>query len=276
MMRVLQVLLLSVLLAGVVQADSSPSAQLAPVLTGQVEMHDGTLSQYEVYGTGTKFIVFGFPYNGPEDKAAFAAALGKQYKLVFSEYPRNDPKLYTLTAAAVVQDYLRLADAVGAKEFAYYGYSWGATIGLQLALRTDRIKALVAGGFPMMGGPYDQIMETIRWSLAKGDRKDWPWLRQVLTYYESLTNFDDHAIQSKVKIPRLNFLGTADRILFPGDVDVQFYKLFNDNRSALIQAGWDTAALEGHDHTGAQQARVSLSYVAKWLEKNWPSSHDGE
>ncbi len=57
------------------------------------------------------------------------------------------PKPDTLTPANVAGDLLAVADAAGADRFAYYGYSWLALAGLQLAIRTDRLAALVMGGF---------------------------------------------------------------------------------------------------------------------------------
>jgi hypothetical protein len=44
------------------------------------------------------------------------------------------------------------ARAAGAERFAYYGYSWLALSGLQLAIRTDRLAALVMGGFDDLVG----------------------------------------------------------------------------------------------------------------------------
>src|SRR5215467_5285484 len=68
------------------------------------------------------------------------------------------PKPDTLTPANIASDLLAAADAVGADRFAYYGYSWLALIGLQLAIRTDRLSALVTGGFPPLGGPYAAML----------------------------------------------------------------------------------------------------------------------
>jgi pimeloyl-ACP methyl ester carboxylesterase len=56
------------------------------------------------------------------------------------------PKPDTLTPANLAGDLLAVADAAGADRFAYYGYSWLALAGLQLAIRTDRLAALVIGG----------------------------------------------------------------------------------------------------------------------------------
>ena len=69
------------------------------------------------------------------------------------------PKPDTLTPANLVADLLAVADAAGADRFAYYGYSWLALTGLQLAIRTDRLAALVMGGYPPVDGPYAQMLQ---------------------------------------------------------------------------------------------------------------------
>ncbi|MFO0444000.1 MAG: alpha/beta fold hydrolase, partial [Betaproteobacteria bacterium] len=40
-----------------------------------------------------------------------------------------------LTADRVCADLLGVADAAGCERFAYWGYSWGGNVGLQLATR---------------------------------------------------------------------------------------------------------------------------------------------
>src|SRR5690606_881929 len=72
------------------------------------------------------------------------------------------PKPTTLTAGAVAADLLAVADAAGVERFAYYGYSWLALAGLQLALRTDRLSALAMGGYPPLAGPYDAMLAVTR------------------------------------------------------------------------------------------------------------------
>ena len=68
----------------------------------------------------------------------------------------------TLTPANVAADLLAIADAAGADTFAYYGYSWLALAGLQLAVRTDRLWALAMGGFPPLDGPYQSMLSVTR------------------------------------------------------------------------------------------------------------------
>ncbi|SFT95861.1 alpha/beta hydrolase [Arthrobacter sp. ov118] len=68
----------------------------------------------------------------------------------------------TLTPDNVAADLLAIADAAGADTFAYYGYSWLALAGLQLAIRTDRLWALAMGGYPPLEGPYQSMLSVTR------------------------------------------------------------------------------------------------------------------
>src|SRR5262245_44453114 len=74
----------------------------------------------------------------------------------------DHPNSHSLTADAVAYDLLAIADAAGVDRFAYYGYSWLALSGLQLALRTNRLWALAMGGYPPLGGPYSAMLAVTR------------------------------------------------------------------------------------------------------------------
>lgn len=66
----------------------------------------------------------------------------------YQDHLAQHPKPLTLTADAVAADVVAIVDAGGAQHFAYYGCSWLALVGLQLAIRSDRLTALAMGGFP--------------------------------------------------------------------------------------------------------------------------------
>jgi len=149
------------------------------------------------------------------------------------------PKPAPLTPANVAGDLLAVADAVGADRFAYYGYSWLALSGLQLAIRTDRLSALVMGGFPPIDGPYAEMLRVTMAtyemagsapSTATSPQRpeepagepDWSQVdevplteaqaRQFVTLYQALQGFDDRGAQARVGCPRLCFVGSADEI----------------------------------------------------------------
>src|SRR5262249_57916205 len=136
------------------------------------------------------------------------------------------PNARALNAHAVAPGLLAIADAAGADRFAYYGYSWLALAGLQLAIRTDRLTALAMGAFPPLGGPYGPMLTVTRaahrMALANRDKQpgaatevqpgDWDAVevtqtpdqtRQYVTLYESLQDFDERAAPGRLHVARL-------------------------------------------------------------------------
>jgi pimeloyl-ACP methyl ester carboxylesterase len=203
------------------------------------------------------------------------------------------PKPDTLTPDNVARDLLAVADAVGADRFAYYGYSWLALAGLQLAIRTDRLTALVMGGFPPVGGPYEPMLRvtTATYEMARSkrstttaqppqepsDQPDWsqvemtltePQTRQFVTLYRALQAFNDRAAQAHVSCPRLCFVGSADEITYDerwGDVHVSLASPVVNRRAELETLGWEVRVLEGLDHMQAMQAVNVLPILRPWL-----------
>jgi pimeloyl-ACP methyl ester carboxylesterase len=208
------------------------------------------------------------------------------------------PKPDTLTPANVAGDLLAVADAAGADRFAYYGYSWLALSGLQLAIRTDRLAALVMGGYPPVDGPYAQMLQvtvaTHEMAIANAasapdtatpsqpprepsDEPDWSTVemslteaqtRQFVTLYQALQGFDDRAAQTQVSCPRLCFVGSADEITYDerwGGVRVDLAGPVVSRRAELEALGWEVRVLEGLDHTQAMQASQVLPILRPWL-----------
>jgi pimeloyl-ACP methyl ester carboxylesterase len=207
------------------------------------------------------------------------------------------PKPDTLTPANVAGDLLAVADAAGADRFAYYGYSWLALSGLQLAIRTDRLAALVMGGFPPLDGPYAQMLQvtmathamamagpasaggttTSQPSQEPSGELDWSQVemslteaqtRQFVTLYQALQDFDDRAAQAQIRCPRLCFVGSADEITYDqrwGGVHVSLAGPVIGRRAELEALGWEVRVLDGLDHIQAMQAIRVLPVLRPWL-----------
>src|SRR6266849_8942967 len=153
----------------------------------EATLHDGSTIEIEVHGSGPTLLlpVNPQPVIGPQAeqmrKYGTDPALGQSlikglsdaFRVVAFDFEGQclrRPKPDTLTPANTANDLLAVADAAGADRFAYYGYSWLAMIGLQLAIRTDRLLALVMCGFPPMNGPYEELLRvtTAAYELASG------------------------------------------------------------------------------------------------------------
>jgi pimeloyl-ACP methyl ester carboxylesterase len=279
----------------------------------EARLHDQSTIAVEVHGRGPTLLlpVNPQPVEGPraEELRRWGAdpALGRSlidglsdtFRVVAFDYEGHIlkvPKPDTLTPANVVGDLLAVADAAGADRFAYYGYSWLALAGLQLGIRTDRLAALVMGGFPALDGPYAQMLQVTMAthdmassptstvpsppSEEPSDEPDWSQVevtlteaqtRQFVTLYQALQDFDDRAAQAKVSCPRLCFVGSADEISYGerwGGVHVSFAGAVIGRRAELEALGWEVRVLEGLDHTQAMQAIHVLPILRPWLTSN--------
>ncbi len=290
-----------------------------------IQLNDGTTLEAAIEGAGPVVLLPVDPVPVEGDRAdelrrwGVDPALGRRlvdglsdrFRVVAFDYENHlaaHPKPDSLTPETIAADLLTVADAAGAERFAYYGYSWLALAGLQLALRTDRLSALIMGGYPPLDGPYeemlavttaghDQAIEVAERKAATpaddavasawGDSADWDpadfdWssveitlseqqTRQYLTLYRELQGFDDRAIQDRLTIPRLCFAGSDDAIDYGekwGDVRVDLAGPLVRERRTLEALGWQVEVLGGLDHTGAMQPDAVLPIIRPWLSSH--------
>ncbi|ONI79798.1 alpha/beta hydrolase [Actinosynnema sp. ALI-1.44] len=274
----------------------------------QATLHDGRRIDVEVRGDGPTVLLAVNPVPASGERArelrdwGMDPALGRslieglndRFRVVAFDYEGDvlaHPKPDTLTPDTIAADVLAVADAVGADRFAYYGYSWLALTGLQLAIRTDRLTGLAMGGYPPVDGPYEQMLAvtTATHAMATGAPStppsqgapegefDWssaemtmsePQTRQFMTLYQALRDFDDRAAQARLSCPRLCFAGTKDTIVYDerwGGVTVDIAGPLAVNRAELTAAGWDVHLLDGLDHTTAMQPSAVLPILRPWL-----------
>jgi pimeloyl-ACP methyl ester carboxylesterase len=269
----------------------------------QATVHDGSPIEIEVHGDGPWFLlpVNPRPVEGeradelrrwgadPELGPSLIKGLSDLCRVVAFDYEGHvfaKPKPKTLTPDNVAADLLAVADAAGADRFGYYGYSWLAMVGLQLAIRTDRLTALVMGGWPPLDAPYDEMLEVEEASVARSLAKeegtldgsdDDPWSsaalpldqsRQFLTLYQGLRGFDDRAVQRGITCPRLCIVGSEDYIDYPpewGGVRVSMAGPVLERRAELEKLGWDVRLLDGLDHTKAMLPTNVLPVLRPWL-----------
>ncbi|HEX6540484.1 MAG TPA: hypothetical protein VF040_01910 [Ktedonobacterales bacterium] len=274
-------------------------------------LHDGSTIEIEIHGKGPTLLlpVNPQPVQGPQAEQMRQygndPALGQSLIKGLSDIVRvvafdyegqimRVPKPQTLTPDNVVRDLLAVADAARAERFAYYGYSWLALVGLQLAIRTDRLSALMMGGFPPLSGPYEEMLRVttaanvmagndlgsaqISWDATGAsdeDEDEWStaWLskdqtQQFVTLYQALQGFDDRAAQTQMRCPRLCFVGSADEIQYAerwGDVHVSLAAPIVRERAQLEKLGWDVRVLDDLDHIQAMQAAQVVPILRPWL-----------
>ena len=267
----------------------------------EATLHDGSTIEIEFHGAGPTLLlpVNPQPVIGPQaeqmrqygtDPAlgqSLIKGLSDAFRVVAFDYEGQclrRPKPDTLTPATTANDLLAVADAAEADRFAYYGYSWLAMVGLQLAIRTDRLWALVLGGFPPLNGPYEEMLRvtTATYEMASGaqampsaDESEWSGVslsrdqtRQFVTLYQALQGFDDRAVQARITCSRLCFVGSADEIQYGeswGNVNVSLVNPVVRGQAQLSDLGWDVRVLDGLDHMQAMQAKQVVPILRSWL-----------
>jgi len=276
-------------------------------------LHDGSRIQIELYGEGPTILlpVNPHPIQGAQAdelrKWGVEPALGRllidglsdHYRVVAFDYEGHlqaSPKPDTLTPDHVAADLLAVADAAQAEQFAYYGYSWLALVGMQLAIRTKRVSALMMGGFPPIDGPYKEMLSvttaTYKMSLTNSaaaaqdnasassspEETDWSTVqvtmsegqtKQYMTLYQQLNHFNDRSAQAQLTCPRLCFAGSQDRIEYGerwGDVLVDIAGPLIHSRNELVTYGWEVHVLDGLDHTQAMQPANVIPLIRPWLD----------
>jgi pimeloyl-ACP methyl ester carboxylesterase len=275
-----------------------------------VRLHDGSTLDVLVTGDGPAVLlpINPVPVSGgraeelrrwgadPELGRKLVDGLRDRHRVVAVDYEGHVvlrvPQPDTLTPDNIAADLLAVADAAGVDRFAYYGYSWLAVAGLQLALRTDRLTGLAMGGYPPLGGPYAQMLTITRaahamavanagapppapadpdaevdWSTAQMTLTEGQ-TKQFVTLYEALEGFDERAALERIGGARLAFAGSADEITYEerwGGVRVSMVAPTVEHRAELERLGWRVRVLDGLDHMGAMQADAVLPLLREWL-----------
>jgi pimeloyl-ACP methyl ester carboxylesterase len=120
----------------------------------EARLHDGTSIPVAVFGSGPDVLVPVRTEPHPPEQAAamrqwgadpdlgpaIVEGLAASFRVIAADYEGHRlrvPAAGTLTPENVAHDLLAIAGATRSRSFAYYGYSWLALSGLQLALRTD-------------------------------------------------------------------------------------------------------------------------------------------
>lgn len=246
--------------------------------------HNGDDIYFEMYGEGPALVCYAdpaLPADAPEADlmrrlcTGLREGLTDRYRIVLISYPGAHP-FQTMTPENVTRDLLAVADAAGLDDFTWWGYSWGGVIGLQLALRTDRLTGLAVTGFPPLDGPYREMLQMTLGSAQPSHLDDLgssveqttmiEKMRQSATYYEALQDFDDRDANTRLDLPRLCFVGTDD-VVVGGDVVVRIGDTVTDTRSELEALGWEVHLLDGLDHIGAVEPDVVVPLLRGWMNK---------
>jgi pimeloyl-ACP methyl ester carboxylesterase len=221
-------------------------------------------SQREIFGAGPADVLPGF-----------LDRLTDTYQVLVADYPNVGRSAETdpahLTVDRVCADMLEVADAAAFDRFAWWGSTFGAIVGLQLAARSDRVAALVCGGWPPVGGQFDDMLRIVRARVDDPPRSALAVLRrpgqyrQWLAFYESLRGVSETDIVHRVRCPRMVFAG-ADHLLVEDGIPLHIAATLRERRVELETLGWTVVEIAGHDSSLILNPGVQVPAVRAFLD----------
>ena len=198
------------------------------------------------------------------------------YRVLLVDYPNigrsTSPPAHEMTADRVCSDLLAVVDAAGFDRFVYWGYSWGAAAGLQLATRTDRLLAFVIGGWPPLGAQYRDILEAARNQLddpspsARVVLREPAQYAQWVTFYESVLDWPERAAVEGISCPRMVFFGEQGDV-DPGGENILIASTLRERRRDLEGLGWRVHEIPGREHSVCVDPAVVVPPVRAFLDE---------
>jgi pimeloyl-ACP methyl ester carboxylesterase len=168
-----------------------------------------------------------------------------------------------------------VATAAGFGRFAFWGYSWSGAVGLQLASRTDRLTALVIGGWPPLGAPYAGILEATRRKAASPEPGSLVVLRnpaqyaQWSTYYGSMGDWNEEAGIQAIECPKMVYFGALGDLVEAG-LPIRIASIIRSKGPELERLGWRVVQIPGFGHEVAVHPDHVVPPVRAFLDEFLP------
>ena len=227
--------------------------------------------RFEAEGSGP-VLFLGFPITmGPSGDPSllrrYVERLRDDYRVIVMDYPPTGRDANVLasrfTPEHVCADILAVANAAGAGCFAWYGYSWGGLVGHQLAAKTDRLSALVCGGFPPLGAPYVDLLSA---SEVAARRTVGGVDRLMVTFFRGLEDWHDRDALAMFTCPRMTFAGAEDVVTAPGASPIRIGPLLAEHRDELERMGWTVRLVPRYRHDLFAHADVVVPLLRNFLD----------
>jgi hypothetical protein len=122
-----------------------------------------------------------------------------------------------------------------------------------LAARTDRLTALVLGGWPPLGAPYEGILQATRLKQADPEPSSLKVLRskdqyrQWETYYASMRGWPEAESVARISCPKMVYFG-GDGDLVEAGIPIRIASIIREQRALLERQGWTVQEMPGQGH----------------------------
>lgn len=216
---------------------------------------------------------------GPASRALLDGYLDRltdRYRVLLVDYPSiggsRDIAPHALSADRVCADLLAVASAAGFERFAYWGYSWSGAVGVQLACRSERVSALVIGGWAPLGALAAPVLQAAERKAPDPEPSSLVVLRnkaqyrQWIHFYRSLLDRDDAADVRAITCPRLAFFG-SDGDLVEAGVAVPIASLLRMHRAELEALGWQVLEFPDQGHALTMRPDLVVPPVRDFLDR---------
>jgi pimeloyl-ACP methyl ester carboxylesterase len=233
---------------------------------------DGLDLQYEVTGSGPALLLPKFNYSR-WDRYLDVGLLAGRFTVVTAS-PRGFAASGRLAAdgdyrvADLADDLVAVMEAAGFVRFSVFGYSFTGAFAPWLAHLTDRVDAVVSGGFPIAGDYSPQYPDVqAQMEAARANPAAWAELtslfdnRAALGFYRELSELPPDFLVDNLTCPLFAFWGEDDEeIAFGGGAQLL--------AAALDSRGLGHASFPGHDHNGMlDHINVALPSVLAWFDE---------
>lgn len=216
---------------------------------------DGATVAFDIHGDGPNKIVLLFQHQSWVDWGYVGAFPEFTFLIVD---PRghgessffDDRGMYGLWK--VTEDVLAAVDAAGFHEFTAWGFSQGAARVGALAVKSNRVKALICGGYTMLDmSPDQKHFDHMEEEAAKGkgsyqDGAPFDWAESIVLFEDTRAWNSDEDLKT-LTCPRLLYFGSDD--VFGEAIKVRIPR--------LEACGFEVVELPGLDHQTAM-SRIDL------------------
>jgi pimeloyl-ACP methyl ester carboxylesterase len=230
---------------------------------------DGDSLAYSVQGRGGGLLVplCNFDWSG----TSAVQALAEHFTVVVAA-PRGYSSSTWLAdglydTATACEDLLAVCRAVGLERTSVIGYSLTAALALRLAAHSDRVDAVVAGGFPYLAD-WTRLQADVRDQTGAGGEPEEEArisaqlgfdVRAARAFYDDLAELAPGALLDDVHVPLFAFWGSEDEVIarFEG----------RDHLASAVRArGIEHRVVAGTDHMGTLLAVGGLlPELTDWL-----------
>ncbi|MGH6932329.1 MAG: alpha/beta fold hydrolase [Dongiaceae bacterium] len=238
---------------------------------------------YELHGAGAPlFLAFPHMASFCEIFGETAGAMWKDYldrltddyRVLLIDYPNigksHVPDPHDMTIDRVCADMLAVAETAGFKRFAWWGYTFGAVVGLHLASRSDRVSALVCGGWSPLGAQYDDMRAATSEpppAHATAVLREPGQYAQWSTFYESFKDWREAEAVVRIACPKLLYYGAnAEPDVGGGGRILRIAPTNRANRPQLEREGWTVTEIPDADNTVLTEPARVVPIVREFLD----------